>query len=171
MQSHSTASRPSAGAKARARAPVIFVLFVMFRSLPFVSVATGAGAPPLGNTQDTPGNGAGFGVRKGSDRRAQTPRGLQAVVTAGLSALRGCVGELRYFYAGGAVFSYSHANEPARPLRNTASPLVWRNWRPNCFGRNNLLSANAPSASGRSIDWLVADTRIPALGRDRSPPH
>ena len=44
-QSHSTASRPSAGAKARARHR-IFVLFVMFRSLPFVSVATGAAQVP-----------------------------------------------------------------------------------------------------------------------------
>ncbi len=44
--SHSTASRPSTGAKARARAMVIFVLFVMFRSLPFVSVATGAARVP-----------------------------------------------------------------------------------------------------------------------------
>ena len=40
--SHSTASRPSAAAKARARASVIFVLFAMVRSLPFDSVATGA---------------------------------------------------------------------------------------------------------------------------------
>ena len=63
--SHSTASRPSADAKARAPAMVIFVLFVMARSLPFVAVATGASrAPPVGNTQDTPGNGVGFGVRK-----------------------------------------------------------------------------------------------------------
>ena len=40
--SHSTASRPPEGAKARASAIVIFVLFAMFRSLPFVSVVTGA---------------------------------------------------------------------------------------------------------------------------------
>ena len=44
---------------------VIFVLFVIFRSLPFVSVATGASCVhPLGNTQHTPGKGVGFGVRK-----------------------------------------------------------------------------------------------------------
>ena len=47
--SHSTASRPSAGVKARARASVMFVLFGMVRSLPFVSVATGAArASPVG---------------------------------------------------------------------------------------------------------------------------
>ena len=41
---------------------VIFVLFVIARPLPFVPVATGAArASPLGNTQDTPGNGGGFG--------------------------------------------------------------------------------------------------------------
>ena len=93
--SHSTASRSSAGTKARARATVIFVLFAMFRSLPFVSVATGASrALLLGNTQDTPGNGVGFEDGKGRKCRAQTPRGLQAVVTTGLSALRGCVGRM-----------------------------------------------------------------------------
>ena len=63
--SHSTASRSSAEAKTRAPAIVIFVLFVIFRSFSFMSVATGASwAFPLGNTQDTPGNGVGFGVRK-----------------------------------------------------------------------------------------------------------
>ena len=44
--SHSTASRPSAAAKAQAPAMVIFVLFVIFRSLPFVPVATGASRAP-----------------------------------------------------------------------------------------------------------------------------
>ena len=76
--SHITVSRPSAGTKARACAIMIFVLFAMFRPLSFVSVATGAlRAPPLGNTQDTPGNGVGFEDGKGWKCRAQTPRGLQ----------------------------------------------------------------------------------------------
>ena len=65
-----------------------------------------AGVPSLGNTQDTPGNGAGFGDRKGRKCRAQTPRGLQAVVATGLSALRGCAGGLRFSTPFGAVSSH-----------------------------------------------------------------
>ena len=106
MLSHSTSSRPSAAAKARAPAIVIFVLFGMVRSLPFVSVATGASrAPLLGNTQDMPGNGVRFGNSKGRKYRAQTPRGLQAVMSTGLSAYRGCAGEVRFSRPCGAVSS------------------------------------------------------------------
>ncbi len=45
---------------------VIFVRFVIVRSLPCLSVATGAArALSSGNTQDTPGNAAGFEVWTG----------------------------------------------------------------------------------------------------------
>ena len=120
--SHSTASRPSAAAKARAPAIVIFVLFAMLRSLPFDSVATGASrALPLGNTQDTPGNGAGFEGGKGRKCRAQTPRGLQAVVTTGLSALRGCAEEVRLSTPFGVWFSYPRTRPDRGPARVPAA--------------------------------------------------
>ena len=86
VMSHSTASRPSAGVKARALVIVIFVPFAMVRSLPFRLFRTRrrVEAPRCGNTQDTPGNSDRFGVRKGSDRRAQSPCGLQALATTEL---------------------------------------------------------------------------------------
>ena len=116
--SHSTASRPSAAAKARASAIVIFVLFGMVRSLPFVSVAPGASrAPPLGNTQDTPGNGVGFGSSKGRKCRAQTPRGLQALVPMGLSAFRGCAGEVRFSTPCGGLFTHPTHRSTLRETR------------------------------------------------------
>ncbi len=93
--SHSTASRPSAGAKARAPAMVIFVLFLMVRSLPFVSVATGAAqVPPLGNTQDTPGNGAGLEDGKVGSAALKRRAGSKPLLRLGLQrfadALAGC---------------------------------------------------------------------------------
>ncbi len=65
-------------------------------------------APLMGNTQDTPGNCVGFGVRKGRTCRAQTPRGLQAVVTTGLSAPRGCLREARFSTPCGVFFTHTH---------------------------------------------------------------
>ena len=74
------------------RGDLRLVRHVPIPSVRFGCDRRGASAPVLGNTQDTPGNRAGFGDRKGLKCRAQSPHGLQAVVTTGLSAHLGCVG-------------------------------------------------------------------------------
>ena len=114
---HSLASfRSGEGASAR-RGDLRFV-----RHLPIPPVRFGrdrrvAGAPWLGNTRDTPDNGAGFGDRKGRKRRARTPRGLQAVVSRGLSALRGCAEEVRFSTPFGVLFSHPTQRRRERPPR------------------------------------------------------
>ena len=102
----------------------MFVLFGMVRSLPFVSVATGAAQVPpwSGNAQDTPGNAAVFELRKGSDRRAQAPRGLQAVDRAGLSAFHGCVGGGRFLYARGGVWPHPTQQTARARMRAFCAP-------------------------------------------------
>ena len=78
---HSTASRPSAGMKVRARAAVILVLWsATFR--PFVCFGRGRSSvidSILGRT-------AGFGVRKNRNGRAQSPRRLELLAVAGVAA-------------------------------------------------------------------------------------
>ncbi len=54
------------------------------------------GRPRVRERPGHAGNGAGLAVRPGPDHRTLAPRGLQAVVIAGLSALRGCVGQVRF---------------------------------------------------------------------------
>ena len=55
----------------------------------------GAADPPLGNTQDTPWNDAGYGVWRDPHGRAETSRGLRFVATARLSTLRAFRGGAR----------------------------------------------------------------------------
>ena len=74
---HCPTARPHVRPQARRRAPAIVIL-VLFPHGPIPPVRFGrdrrfAGAH-VGNTQDTPGNGAGFEDRKGRKYRAQTPR-------------------------------------------------------------------------------------------------
>ena len=58
------------------------------RHVPIPPVRVGrnqrAQVPALGNTQNTPGNGAGFGARKGRKWRAQAPRGCKPLIGRGL---------------------------------------------------------------------------------------
>ena len=54
-------------------------------------------------------NGDGFGYWKGRACRAQPPRGLQAVIATGLSAIRGCVDGVLISTLCGAVISH-HTN-------------------------------------------------------------
>ena len=79
---------------------------IIHRYVGSLGVTGAARVPHVGEHSGHAGYGAGFGVRKGRKCRAQSPRGLQAVVATGLSALRGCVGGLRFSTPFGAWFSH-----------------------------------------------------------------